>query len=165
MVKQLFLFGVFLPAISAAQLNRLSLVGTWELVSRIQRDSTGNLVEEPSLGSDPIGYLVYDASGRVFAQLMSRHRPANPFQAQSPSEPNDPAHIGGYDAYFGHFEVDSAGSTVRHIVDGSLIQSDVGRTLVRRVHLQGDTLRLQYDIRGKDTGGGTRTLTWHRISP
>ena len=36
-----------------------SLVGTWQLVSRIDRDAAGTDVPDPSLGSDPVGYYAH----------------------------------------------------------------------------------------------------------
>ena len=73
-----------------AQPNKQNIVGTWQLLSRVDRDSAGNLLEEPGLGKDPIGYLVYDAAGNVFAQLMARHRSPNSFAIASPAATNNP---------------------------------------------------------------------------
>jgi len=50
----------------------VGLVGTWELVSRTDRDSTGRILSETTLGAAPIGYLIYDAAGHVAAR--SAHR-------------------------------------------------------------------------------------------
>src|SRR5215813_4634706 len=47
------------------------LVGTWQVVSRIDRDASGNVIPERSLGSDPLGYLIYDSKGHMAAQLMA----------------------------------------------------------------------------------------------
>src|SRR5262249_56949558 len=81
------------------------LIGTWQLVSRIDRDASGNVIPESSLGSDPLGYLIYDSKGHVAAQLTARNRsPANAATVTSEANSNNPAHIGGYDAYFGRYE-------------------------------------------------------------
>ena len=54
------------------------LIGTWQLVSRIDRDAGGRIVvADPSLGSDPIGYLIYDDAGRVAVQAQW-HVPRTP---------------------------------------------------------------------------------------
>ena len=51
------------------------LVGTWRLVSRLDRAQSGEPVDEPGLGSDPLALLFFDASGNFAAQFMKRdHR-------------------------------------------------------------------------------------------
>jgi len=138
------------------------LVGTWQLVSRLDRDSNGHLLTEPSLGTDPKGFLIYDAAGHVTAQLMARTRAAAPCAVTASAEANSPAHISGYEAYFGRYEVDSATGTVTHLVEGALSQSDVGRRLTRRFHIVNDTLTIQFE---PGSPGHTRTLVWRRVSP
>jgi hypothetical protein len=140
------------------------LVGTWQLVSRVDRDVRGTVVAEPSLGSDPTGYLIYDAAGHVAAQLMKSHRSSSPCEVTAPSQGNNVAPVGGYDAYFGRYEVDRSAGTVTHILDGSLAPSDVGRRLSRRFKLEGDTLTIQFEPGGKEDQRITRTLIWKRVS-
>jgi len=45
------------------------LVGTWRLVSRVVTLEDGTAVQDPGLGKTPSGYLIYDSSGHVAAQL------------------------------------------------------------------------------------------------
>jgi len=100
-------FIVFILVLSGVGCERgdkvpAGLVGTWQLVSRIDRDAAGNVIPEPSLGSDPLGYLIYDSKGHVAAQLTARSRSsASVATVTSEANSNNPAHIGGYDAYFG----------------------------------------------------------------
>jgi hypothetical protein len=144
----------------------VGLVGTWELVSRIDRDASGNVIPEPSLGSDPLGYLIYDSKGHVAAQLMARHRSsATVATVTSEANSNNPAHIGGYDAYFGRYEADTKSSTVTHILDGALAPADVGRRITRRFELAGDTLTITFEPGTQGNGKITRTIIWRRISP
>jgi hypothetical protein len=42
---------------SGAQTSR-QLVGTWQLVSRIDRDQAEHVLSETSLGATPLGYLI-----------------------------------------------------------------------------------------------------------
>ena len=148
---------------SVAQPGRRAIVGTWQLVSRIDRDLNGNVQQEPSLGADPIGYLVYDSSGHVFVQMMAQHRTAKPLDITSPADKNNLAHVGSYDAYFGHYEIDTVGGIVTHQLEGALSQADIGRSLTRRFHLEGDTLTIRFEPGGQGTTR-TRTLIWHRVS-
>jgi Lipocalin-like domain len=139
-----------------------ALVGTWELISRVDRDSTGGPVVEPSLGSNPKGYLIYDATGHVAVQLMARDRSGSPCTVTAAAQANNLAHIGGYDAYFGRYEADQRTGTVTHILDGALSQSDIGRRLTRQYRLAGDTLTIWFWPGGTDHRI-TRTLVWHRV--
>lgn len=142
------------------------LVGTWQLVSRIDRDASGNVIPEPSLGSDPLGYLIYDSKGHVAAQLMAQRRSsAGVATVTSEANSNNPAHIGGYDAYFGRYEVDTKTATVTHILDGALAPADVGRRITRRFELAGDSLTITFEPGTQANGKITRTIVWRRISP
>jgi lipocalin-like protein len=140
------------------------LVGTWQLVSRVDRDKSGNVVPEPSLGEQPTGYLIYDAKGHVAAQLMKSHRTSNPCEVTAPAVGNNVAQVGGYDAYFGRYEVDWSAGTVTHTLDGALVPADVGRRLSRHFKLEGDSLTIQFEPDGNDNQRVTRTLVWKRVS-
>jgi len=59
------------------------------------------------------------------------------------ADTNNLAHLGGYDVYFGRYEIDTAKRIVAHILDGALGPADVGRRLTRRYRLDGATLTLQ----------------------
>ena len=153
---------------AAAQVAPPRLVGTWRLASRIDRDSTGRVIPEPGLGADPLGYLIYDAGGHVAVQLMARHRaeaPLAPVPAPTGEDPNNSAELGGYDAYFGTYAVDTTAGTVTHTLEGALGPGDVGRRLTRRFRLVADTLVISFGARSRTTQPVTRTLRWVRVSP
>ena len=140
------------------------LIGTWQLASRVDRDSDGRAVEEPSLGVDPLGYLIYDNAGHVAVQLMAKHRGSDPCQVTAPSIANNLTQVKGYEAYFGRYEVDSATGTVTHIIEGALSPSDVGRRLTRRFKLEADTLTIQFEPGGQNGRRITRTIVWRRVT-
>jgi hypothetical protein len=140
------------------------LAGTWELVSRVDHNAAGHVVPEPSLGSDPIGYLIYDTKGHVSVQMMARHRSSDTTIITSPSQANNLAHVGGYDAYFGRYEVDAKAGTVTHILDGAISPADVGRRLTRRFHVEGNTLTISFEPGRSESPRLTRTLVWRRVS-
>ena len=140
-----------------------SIVGTWELVSRVERDSTGRVVPDSSLGTDPVGLLVYDAAGHVAVQIMKRRRTGPPCAVTAKADVNNPAQFAGYDANYGRYEMNRATRTITHHLEGALGPEDVGRTVTREYRLEGDTLTLWYRPGGpRDTH--TRTLAWHRVS-
>ena len=141
------------------------LVGTWELVSRIDRDPAGRVLSKTSLGATPLGYLIYDAAGHVAAQLAARDRPATICDTVlGPVEENNNANIGGYTAYFGRYQVDTVANVVTHELEGALASRDVGRRLTRRFRVSGDTLTIQFEPGGPATPRRTRTLIWRRVS-
>ena len=142
------------------------LVGTWELVSRNDRDSTGRILSETTLGAAPIGYLIYDAAGHVAAQLSARDRSGLVCDSTGLSpDPNNNANIGGYSAYFGRYQVDAKAGTVTHVLEGAMSPADSGKHLRRRFRLVGDTLTIQFEPSTPEGGRRTRTFVWHRVSP
>lgn len=142
-----------------------SIVGTWQLVSRRDRDPSGHVLAETGLGATPIGYLIYDAAGHVAAQLAARDRPSTVCDSGRTSpDPNNNANIAGYSAYFGRYEVDPVAGTVTHILEGALAPADVGKRLTRRFRVSGDSLIIQFEPLALDAVQRTRTLVWQRVS-
>lgn len=147
---------------SATPLSQ-SLVGSWELLSRVDRTSTGELRIDSSLGADPIALLIYDASGHFAAQFMKRDRSqgvdATPV---GPAQNNSRAQF-GYDAYFGMYTIDDANSTVTQTVTGALSQENVGQTLTRTMTVVGDELTIELETVAASGEPVTRTLKWKRV--
>ena len=166
MVRPFAIAGVLISvAFTQAPLAAQGLVGTWELASRTDRDSVGNLLSETSLGSLPIGYLIYDAAGHVAAQLSARDRVGLVCDSVGGSaDPNNNANIAGYSAYFGRYEVDAKAGIVTHILAGTLAPVDIGKRLWRHFKVVGDTLTIWFEPLGADGTPRHRTLVWHRRS-
>lgn len=83
------------------------IVGTWEVISRVDRTEDGLEVEEPSLGADPLALTNCDSRGRFAAQFVKRSRPAiEQATASAGITPNNSRAVNGYDAYFGTYIVD-----------------------------------------------------------
>ena len=140
-----------------------SIVGTWELVSRVERDAAGRVIPDSSLGADPVGLVVYDATGHLSVQIMKRRRTGPPCAVTGKADVNNPAQFAGYDANFGRYEVNRAAHTITHHIEGALGPEDVGRTVTREYRVVGDTLTIWYRPGGpRDTH--TRTLVLHRVS-
>jgi hypothetical protein len=140
------------------------LVGSWELLSRIDRTASGQTREEPSLGSDPIAFLVFDAKGHFAAQFMKRDREgASSLSASAAPTLNNSRARGGYDAYFGTFTVDEAKGLVETHLVAALSQEDVGARLMRAMRVEGDTLTLELDTTAPSGEAVRRTLIWRRV--
>src|SRR6478735_6528238 len=88
-----------------------TLPGTWSLVSRVIRTTTGDVVPS-ALGDDPIALLIYDDVGNFAAQFMRRDRSGDDGIASASSAANNSRAIGGYDAYFGRYSIDDERGTV-----------------------------------------------------
>ena len=144
------------------------LVGTWELVSRIDRTASGERRLEPLLGEDPVALLYYDQSGHFAAQFMRRNRALSSVpDANTPDSgvvaTNNSRARGGYDAYFGTYTVDEARGTVTQRLLGALSPENVGQVLTRAMIVDGSALTITLDT---TTAGGepvVRCLTWKRV--
>jgi hypothetical protein len=144
---------------------RSRLVGTWRLVSIEERDAGGQVVTPMDYGPNPVGILIYDATGHMSVHAMRRGRPrldsddvhrATPEQAK--------AAFVGYNGYFGTYEVDEQAGVVIHYVEGGLIPNWEGGQQRRRFTLSGDTLILQPPPIQAAGQARTRRLTWQRIA-
>jgi hypothetical protein len=152
---------------SVARMNRDSLsgrlIGSWELLSRIDRTRSGDQREEPSLGSDPIAFLVFDAAGHFAAQFMKRNR-AQPEKMVPGVGQNNSRAQGGYDAYFGTYTVEEGRGIVKTQLKGALSPENVGQEFTRVMRVEGDTLTIELDTTSPTGEALTRTLRWRRVS-
>jgi hypothetical protein len=133
------------------------LVGHWTLLSyhAIHPDgSTGKPY------GDAIGRLCYDEHGYMSGQVMRPGR--QPVAHRDDGVRNLRAAYAGYVAYFGTYEVNSAGDMVTHHVQGSLNPAWVGGQQVRRMRFDGDRLILQADVTRAE-GIVRHVLTWQRL--
>ena len=117
-------------------------IGAWRLVAFEETGPDGE-VGYP-YGKDAVGLLMYDSSGRMSVQIMSRDRaPLSSVDLQSvPAEEIKKA-VEGFTAFFGTYEVDDASSTVLHHVEGHVLPDSVGKVLRREFSFSGDILTLK----------------------
>jgi hypothetical protein len=141
-----------------------ALVGSWSLRSREDRNAAGELRPEPSLGSDPIAFLVFDKGGNFAAQFMRRVPVTGP-EPDRPAAlaPNNTWTRGGYDAYFGTYTVDDGAGTVVTLLQGALSRENVGRSFTRAITVTGDDLVLRLETATPAGEPVTRTLQWRRV--
>ncbi|MEQ1580981.1 MAG: lipocalin-like domain-containing protein [Steroidobacteraceae bacterium] len=139
-----------------------SLPGTWELLSRVDMTDGGERRIDPSLGEDPIAYLIYDRAGHFAAQFMKRDR-STPVADGPAGAPNNSRAQGGYDAYFGTYSVDDAQGTVTQTLLGALSKESVGMVLTRGMTVVGDSLTISLRTASASGEPVTRTLTWKRV--
>lgn len=139
------------------------MVGTWRLISRVVRLEDGTAVQDPGLGKMPTGYLIYDSSGHMAAQLMRIDRPmAIDCGTSGPTASDNSQSVNGYDAYFGTYTTDEASHTVTHHLEGALAAADVGKNLVREFQVSGDKLTIIVRTNSPKERQ-IRTVTWERV--
>jgi hypothetical protein len=144
------------PALSAL------LIGTWELLSREDLTHAGERRSEPSLGSDPLALLFFDQQGHFAAQFMKRDRGAAPEAQPVDPAPNNSRSRGGYDAYFGTYQVDDSLGRVTTRLVGALSPENVGQVFVRAMSVAGDELTIRLDTLATSGEAVVRTLRWRR---
>jgi hypothetical protein len=117
--------------------------GAWRLVSFEERQPDGRVIHP--YGRDPVGLLIYEASGRVSVQIMKKDRALSSIESA----------VEGFTSFFGAFEVDRAQGVVIHHVEGHLLPQSVGKALRREFEFAGDRLILK--------PAENRRVTWERI--
>ena len=139
------------------------IVGTWKLVSITAHYPDGRLLADPDLGPSAKGYLIYDSSGHMCAQLMNSNR----FDWRNPNNPTPQeakAGIAGYDAYCGTYEVHENEGIVIHHKELALVPNQVTTSVERHFSFAGDRLILKLM---ESAHSGERlgfTLVWERVN-
>ena len=127
-----------------------ALIGTWELLSREDRNAADEVVPEPALASDPLGLLIYDRAGRFALQLMKRVRSAKSGRR-------------GYDAYFGTYVVDDERGVVTQTLHAALAPEHVGAVVTREMSVKRNALTIRLNTTSVEGEAVTRTLRWRRV--
>jgi len=132
------------------------LVGHWTLVSydAVAPDGTRSLPF-----GHAVGRLSYDEHGHMSGQVM---RPGRARVSLEGNAQQVRAAYIGYIAYFGRYEVNTAGDSVTHFVEGALNPAWVGGEQVRQVRFDGDLLVLQADVQ-KGPKTIRHVLTWRKL--
>jgi Lipocalin-like domain len=141
---------------------RETIIGAWELVSYIERDSPDGAARYPH-GEDALGLIMYTPDGYMSAQIMTPGRPAydQPIARGGTAEQAAAAAL-GYLAYSGPYSVDESTGTVHHHVAVSLLPNWLGSTQVRHTYLDGDQLTITSTTPLTDGGQVWSTLVWAR---
>ena len=140
-----------------------SIQGTWWLLSREDRNKDGQKRIDPVLGADPIAILVY-AKNHFAAQFMKKDRTTDSITEATNAGQNNTAAVGGYDAYFGTYQIDEKTNKVVHTLTGSINPANIGITVFRDLHVKEDKLTIQLETTTPEGEAVTRTLLWKRIN-
>lgn len=150
-----------LPAVTGHLSSEIR--GVWWLLSREDWTDEGQQRIDPIMGPDPIGILTY-ASTHFAAQFMKRTRNLETVNEVFAAGQNNTAAVGGYDAYFGSYEVNEETGRVAHTLIGSINPNNVGITVSRDLRVQEDQLMIQLKTTTQAGEAVTRTLKWKRLS-
>jgi hypothetical protein len=113
------------------------LLGTWRMISwKREFTATGETLD--ALGPDPIGVINYGADGRVYAHIVSRHRP--PPASLPPSDEEKIRLFDSMISYTGTYTLDD-GKVVHHL-DSSWNEGWTGTDQVRFYTVEGNRLRI-----------------------
>jgi len=144
--------------------NLSSLIqGVWWLMSREDWTKDEQQRIDPILGADPVGILTY-ADTHFAAQFMKRDRIEGFTDQPVHTGQNNTIAVGGYDAYFGSYEVNEQTGKVVHTLIGSITPANIGITVSRDLRVHDDTLTIQLETTTHEGEPVTRTLVWKRIS-
>ncbi len=131
------------------------IIGTWQLIYSVEIDEHGN--KYFPFGEDAIGYIIYDALGKMAVQICRKER--KPFSAKNfvSAGPNELLYVPkDYLAYFGDYEIDAKNNLVRHFILGHLFPNEVGKVLERKYHFYDDKMSL------KPWDRTTREILWQK---
>jgi hypothetical protein len=139
---------------------REKLVGAWELVSYVERDSPDGPVRYPH-GEDAQGLIMYTPDGYKSAQIQSADRPNydKPVASGGTTEQAAAAAL-GYLAYSGRYFVDESKGDIRHEAKLSLVPNYLGQFHLRHSDLDGDRLNLSAELPLADGGTVYSSLVW-----
>lgn len=141
---------------------RDKLVGAWELVSYVERDSLDGPVRYPH-GADAQGLIIYTPDGYMSAQIQSSGRPDydRPVAGGGTTEQAAAAAL-RYLAYSGRYFVDEATGDIRHEAKLSLVPNYLGQFHLRHSDLDGDKLTLSSELTFPDGRTVYSSLVWKR---
>ena len=140
-----------------------TIVGTWQLVSFLSADPSGQ--QRPVWGDHPSGLIIYTSDGHVSAQLYDPRRSRGAQTGDATPSPGAASRYGGLYTYFGTYAVDASAHTVSHHVQGAMAPDWVGSTLVRGYRFTGPDrleLRVITDASGRRHDNGS-ILLWERV--
>jgi hypothetical protein len=142
---------------------RDQLIGTWKLVSYVEKPVDGSAPFYP-MGERPKGIIMYTPDGYMSAQLMRPDR--RPFASGDwfdGTEEEYREEASTYIAYSDPFQVDEEKRTLTHSMFLSLFPNWTGQTQPRVVKIEGDKLFLSTESPIKSGGKIVMShLEWQR---
>lgn len=140
------------------------LIGAWTVESFVGRSSSGE--ERRPFGDDPVGHILYSASGHMAVVMARRGRPhfaSSDFAGGTDAEIRKA--YAGLEAYTGTFSVDAAAGTVTHQLEVARYPNWDGVAQLRYARQVGDRLELSTPPMRAGGRDWVYTLVWRRAAP
>lgn len=162
MVCAITIFVAGIAVVSPAQNDPArQFIGTWKLISTVQRMADGTSRPNPVYGPKGIGYIIYTDANRMCATLMDPTRPQWK-SATAPDHQELQAIMDHFQAYCGTYEVNAAGGYVVHHVEMDKVPNNIGIDRKRFFKFTGNRLILTADP--PPAGTTEYSLTWERVA-
>lgn len=116
------------------------IAGAWRLVATRQRMADGATRPDPDLGANPVGYMMYDASGRMCTVFNNTDRPR--WASGVPTDAETRAMFNNMVVSCARYEVDEARGAIVFQMEIGQSPNTAGTTRERRFALVGDSLTL-----------------------
>jgi len=151
------------PKAPKGQVAKL-IVGTWRMVGVETRVVDGSGPTTFPRGTKPTGYIIYDAQGRMYVQIMNSDEVRPPRRGEGPMPEHDQARAyATYTAYFGRYTIDEGDQSVTHHVEGSVNPRNIGNGMHRFVEVSHDRLSLNTVAKGPDGKERVTLRMWERV--
>jgi hypothetical protein len=138
------------------------VIGTWKLVSANNVRANGTLEPMPEYGPNPLGYLIYDGTGRMCVSLANP-KPVKWANPEKPTKDEIVQTANDFFAYCGTYEVKDQQGDIIHRPEMSSWPHYIGTDQVRHFKLDGDNLVLSgSETAPNGTSSGYR-ITWKRV--
>jgi hypothetical protein len=151
------------PKAPRGQVARL-IVGTWKMAGVETRVVDGSGPVTYPRGKQPSGYIIYDAQGRMYVQIMNSDETRPPRKGEGPLTEKEQAQaFTTYTAYFGRYTVNEEDQSVTHHVEGSVSPRNIGNAMHRFVEVSQDRLSLNTLAKGPDGKERITLRMWERV--
>jgi hypothetical protein len=148
------------PAPGAAKM----IVGTWRMVGAQTQAVDGTGPTTYPRGVKPSGYIIYDADGMMYVQIMDSDETRPPRTGAGPMSVEDQAKaFSSYTAYFGRYTIDEVEGSVVHHVAGNTNPRTVGAGQKRFLAITPDRLELNTFAKGQDGVERITRRMWERV--
>jgi hypothetical protein len=140
------------------------IIGTWRMTGAETRVVDGSGPTTLPRGKAPAGFIIYDAQGRMYVQIMNSEetRPART-GAGPMTEKEQAQAYSSYTAYYGRYTIDENDQSVVHHVEGSVNPRNIGNAMKRFVEVSQDKLSLNTFAKGQDGKARVTLRMWERV--
>jgi Lipocalin-like domain len=136
-------------------------VGTWRLVSSVEVLPDGT-ARPYGFGPHPQGYLMYDATGHVCAQVVNPDRPQW-IDPEHPTPQEVKTAFDGFAGYCGTFTVDEKSHTAAHIPEVSFDPNLVAQPTPRSYRFESNKLIYSGTEKREPSGESNWTMIWEKV--